>query len=519
MKALASRLFGEELVNKTLAHAEYMYASSICAIKLQKELRPHFKIAMAVLAHERPEYLQACLDSLFRTNLYDYDITFLIQDDGSVDPKVKDIIEKERDSQYKIVRTYTPKGHDSWGAAFNKAVKQLLALDDFDIIGTCDSDAFFHPDWLDQTMKVCLWAKKHHKQNILGPFSSFNSSDASFHRILGRYPSPYGGYLVKERMGALNYFFFREDFLKLGFFHEHRDDETIKAKQFKKYAVRSFCTETSYIEHLGRTSVLDQWRPQAVGENAAYALLPARTGWIFPEQKSPVIPVIRLSQNLVLQVRYGGLGDHLFFSHLPRIAKQTGAYRNVYISNRSEFRDPEIRRLVWERNPYVDGFCDEWGDQALFDALGPGCNLLDTIMLCLGMDDGLRYHEPELYYQPSLKEELKNTIIFDPNYISNAGRITSDKIDRYFYDNDIRIDYQMITRSKFLSISSCINWLESRSLEDFCDILYSCKHVYCLVTGTATLAAALNKGATVFYDKRITPIFLHSKINTYVNLK
>jgi hypothetical protein len=265
--------------------------------------------------------------------------------------------------------------------------------------------------------------------------------------------------------------------------------------------------------------VLDQWRPQAVGENAAYALRPVKGGWVFPEQKSPVIPLLRLSQNLVLQLRYGGLGDHLFYSHLPRIAKQTGAYRNVYISDRSEFRNKDIRRLVWELNPYVDGFCDEWGDFASFENISDGCNVLDTIMLCLGMDDGKRYHEPELFYQPLLKEEFINAIIFDPNYISNAGGITSNKIELYFRENSIQIDYQMRTRSRHIAIQGFKKWLESRSLEDFCDIIYSCGHIYCLVTGTATLAAALHKSATVFYDKGITPWFLHSKFNTYVNLK
>ena len=59
------------------------------------------KIGLAVLACERSEYLELCLDSLFNTELYNYDVTFFIQDDGSTDPKVRKIIEKRR--EFKII--------------------------------------------------------------------------------------------------------------------------------------------------------------------------------------------------------------------------------------------------------------------------------------------------------------------------------------------------------------------------------------------------------------------------------
>lgn len=218
------------------------------------------KIGMAVLSHDRPGYLEKCLNSLFKTNLYDYDITFLISDDGSTDPIVEEIINRERDPKYNIVRYFTSKGHNSWAGAFNKAMRKLMEMDKFDIIGSCDNDAIFHPEWLDKTFKICLWAKDNHKQHILGPFSSFNSRDYSFHKVLGIYGSPYGKYVVKERMGALNYFYTMEDFLKLGFFEEHPQDETKMTEKFKSMGVKNFCTETSYIDHIGFESVLNRWR-------------------------------------------------------------------------------------------------------------------------------------------------------------------------------------------------------------------------------------------------------------------
>jgi hypothetical protein len=271
VRSWVAKILSQRWVDRT-------YARSPFAIRLQRDVGPRCKIGMAVLVHERPEYLEVCLDTLFRTNLYDYDITFLIQDDGSQDPRVRELIERERDPRFKIVRSYTPKGPNAWGAAFNKAMRRLLELDDFDILGSCDADALFHPEWLDQTMKICLWAKAHHRDHILGPFSSFNSSDYAFHHIYGTYSSPYGDYVVKRRMGALNYFYLKEDLLRLGFFAEHRDDETGMTARFRRLRVRNFCTKTSYVEHIGQDSVLNAWRPVPVAA-AVYGMHLARHGW------------------------------------------------------------------------------------------------------------------------------------------------------------------------------------------------------------------------------------------------
>lgn len=251
----------QRLNTRTRSLGENIRTLAGCGCRLQKTVPPKFKIGMAILAHERPDYLELCLDSLFKTNLHDYDITFLISDDGSQDPRVREIIERPRDPRYNIVRAFTPKGPNNAGAAINKAVRRLLELGDFDIIGWCDPDALFHPDWLDQTMKICLWAKRHHKLHALGPFSSFNSSDYVYHRVLGTYHSPFGDYMVKRQMGMLNYFYLKEDFQKLGFFAENPDEETLMTERFDKLGVRNLCTATSYVEHLGQESVLNQWRP------------------------------------------------------------------------------------------------------------------------------------------------------------------------------------------------------------------------------------------------------------------
>lgn len=53
---------------------------------------------------------------------------------------------------------------------------------------------------------------------------------------------------------------------------------------------------------------------------------------------------------------------------------------------------------------------------------------------------------------------------------------------------------------------------------DFIGILYSAKEVYCLVTGTATLGAAIGKKINVFYTGNQNKIFRHSPNNNYIQL-
>jgi hypothetical protein len=233
---------------------------------------------MAILAHERPEYLEACLDTLFLTNLYNFDITFLICDDGSTNPRVREIISKPRDSKYKIFIKFFPKGPNNAGSAINRAIKYLSDLDSFDIIGWSDPDALYHPEWLLKTMQICLWARKNHSEHTLGPFSSFNSSDKEFHQWFGTYTSPFGDYVVKRQMGMLNYFFFKSDLNKFGIFEENSDDETLKTFELEKLEVRNFCTYNSYIEHLGKDSILNKWRPTAVARPVFGLNLP-KLGW------------------------------------------------------------------------------------------------------------------------------------------------------------------------------------------------------------------------------------------------
>jgi hypothetical protein len=226
-------------------------------------------------------------------------------------------------------------------------------------------------------------------------------------------------------------------------------------------------------------------------------------------------------EQLIIQIKHGGLGDHLFYSHIPRIAKESGKYSKILISNLSDLRNKDYKKLVWESNPHVDGFTDEAGvsidagDVTEKDSF----NLLDKIMLGFGLDDGKRFHEPEIYYKPKNIPELNEKIIYDPNYISNAGFVTTPKVTKYFKKNGVKIDYQLIVRPPHsIPVFKFGEFIKCDSFWDFIDVVYSAKKVYCLVTGTATLLPALGKSAEVLHTKDIRIVFRHSKLNNYIEL-
>ena len=380
-----------------------------------------------------------------------------------------------------------------------------------DFIAFASSQLVFHPYWLQKSFEAGAEAFINEKELKIVGFSSFNPNDFkllktlskgnlnnycikdgfSFHSII--FPK----FILKEIVSKLKRPFSESDFYKVFF-------NSVMGFSFTN---QSYAEVHSYDTY----NIFDSFHEKP--NNLSFASQRAKDGW--NKELTSCLPKF---ERLVIHVNYGGLGDNLFQSHLPRIAKETGAYKKVYISNKSIFRHPDYKRLIWEMNPYIDGFTDEMGYFIIFLKFGEEINILDKIMLLNGLDDGERFHEPEMYFKPALKPALNDKIIYDPNFISDIAKINERRVDNYFKSNNIKIDYQMKIRDNNMPIPHFSEWLESKSLEEFCSIIVSCKDIYCLTTGTATLAPALGKKAIVFYSEDYNETFLHSKINQYIKL-
>lgn len=224
-------------------------------------------------------------------------------------------------------------------------------------------------------------------------------------------------------------------------------------------------------------------------------------------------------KELVIKIGWGGLGDHLLYTPIPKLAKEKYDYDKVYISNHSSYRYPGIKELVWGYNPYVDGFSDKDGELPAFDRVQEDRNILDELILFCGLpDDGIRFREPIIYYKPKIISHLENAVIFDPNFITLKGHPSGAIVEDYFKRENIIITHQMRLLRKKNSSIRCSQEISSKSLEHFCDIIYSCKRVFCLVSGSAALAASIGKSVTAFYVDGANLMFNFSKLHKYINI-
>ncbi|MFA0964346.1 hypothetical protein AB9P05_21250 [Roseivirga sp. BDSF3-8] len=249
-------------------------------------------------------------------------------------------------------------------------------------------------------------------------------------------------------------------------------------------------------------------------------------------------PVVTAGEkDLVITPYYPGLGDLLMLSHIPRIAKESGKYERVLVTLSGTYRDDLYQYFIWETNPFVDGYCHEQNpgcgrieEQAtdLSMAESKRLNFLDAMMLGYGLDDKRRFHEPELYYQAEAIPGLQNAVVYDPNFMTDSRIDQTDffLVEQYFLENGLSPDFQLSIMSdikgkegyRSIPVTHFGEFLKASSFQDYCNIIYSAREVYCLTTGTATLAAAMGKQANVLLGQDTTWCH-HSRINRYIDLR
>lgn len=176
----------------------------------------------------------------------------------------------------------------------------------------------------------------------------------------------------------------------------------------------------------------------------------------------------------IIRIWHNGIGDSLQFSMLPRRFSQLG--HDVYISDKSPFRNSEIYDLIWGMNPYVKGIskkeanCGEIPKNVYNNTEN---NFIKNWERINGLEP--ESETPEIYYKPKYKDEYKDTVL------ASIGSIALH--DEYNMDDVM--DYV----GKFKNLY--IGWF--MDLYDFCDAIYSCKKYICLSSGGNSLASALKK--------------------------
>lgn len=210
--------------------------------------------------------------------------------------------------------------------------------------------------------------------------------------------------------------------------------------------------------------------------------------------------------DIVIFSQYLGLGDHLCFSTLPEEFSKLG--HQVYVSNKSNYRNNEIFDLVWRMNPYVKGISDKFPNAGQYKWYPEGQHIEQNettgFIGCMEMRHGLpktnKY--PKIYYEYKYLEYLKNTCVIDMNCITRNETIKDNQmnllnlIESIVVDNnytDLKIIYYKNIENTILDILKKFDKIYVNSIYDLCDILNSCKAIICPHSGNSSLASAIKQ--------------------------
>lgn len=208
---------------------------------------------------------------------------------------------------------------------------------------------------------------------------------------------------------------------------------------------------------------------------------------------------IKDAKKIVVELVYGGIGDCLVWSTLPRLLKDTYDI-DFYLSRKSleVLRQPDIFKLCFESNPYFKGIADT-GDVFFFrsfesdksiwsimtDREGP--NAIETLERQFGV---VGYGRPELYYKPKLVPAYKDIIILDEN------TVTGKKLGWRF-----KKDAFLREALKYAASKESIERVDPKkqSLFEYVDMIYSCKRFVGTFSGGASIAACFDKPFSVIW--------------------
>lgn len=216
----------------------------------------------------------------------------------------------------------------------------------------------------------------------------------------------------------------------------------------------------------------------------------------YKEYRDSIAKIIK-NKEFILDIDWGGLGDILVYTSLPRLLKEKYNI-DFYLSENCKkiSRNPDTLKMCFEMNPYFKGYKNQNGFKyAKFSRDRSILNLLldingDDIVKGIHKQFGLTGKAlPELYYKPNLLAEYKDTILVDINYISGHKQgLVYDMSKIKKYAESLSKDENMI---KYVVP-------KDQDLFKYADMIHSSKEFITVLSGGAALAVTLNKKATVF---------------------
>lgn len=220
-----------------------------------------------------------------------------------------------------------------------------------------------------------------------------------------------------------------------------------------------------------------------------------------------------MSNKIIFKVEYGGLGDHLFYSALPRMLKDRKIADEVYLSKQSNFRNPEIFNLIWKNNPYLDGVTNEPVTKLPEIRKSKENNIVNLIFEKFNIfcDQEISM---EIYTKLDIDPSLRCEYI-DLNYVSFVGAFSwFDKMMVLKkYPHHVIVNPGPLTDLIFPNRKK----IHTRTLMEYAKLIYSSTSFVTLASGGATLAAALKKPSIIYYGFGQNTIF-HHEMHNYIQV-
>lgn len=216
------------------------------------------------------------------------------------------------------------------------------------------------------------------------------------------------------------------------------------------------------------------------------------------------------NKNFLINPYYGGLGDHLFYSFLPRAIKNKWPSASVYLSNQVAFRSSEVYDLIWASNPFIDGMADPedfiWEPRKSSGSKDQ--HEMRRLLIEYGLSKpGMREPVPELYCNINSSLAPVFDLVVDLNYSSYVGAVLQSDIIDIALENKQGV---FVNPNPFLcKILPKSQIYITKSLFEYAALLMNSKRIICFGSGGATLAQALSKKATVYYGCGFSRIFMH----------
>jgi hypothetical protein len=227
---------------------------------------------------------------------------------------------------------------------------------------------------------------------------------------------------------------------------------------------------------------------------------------------------------IVIGQPWGGLGDNLAFTTLPRLFHEAG--HQVYISKFNICRNKEIYNFCWKDNPYINGVAAgqyNAGSVAMAIEKEKTDTVVSAAEIRHGFEGTGRY--PEIYYEPTKLKGWSDKVLVD----LSAHTFFEQGIDAWYNKDNLfhlintkipRKDVYFVTfkNVNFKSLSDRFDFekdeVEVESIFHYADLIHSCKELYCLPSGVNSMAAAVKNKSR---SKVKINCFLHGTKQEYLD--